>query len=57
MIALLNKDKRKSRPSADKKERRGKFFSRRSKSDEIQKEEKAKHVRAFEKDLERAKVF
>lgn len=57
MVELFNKDKQTSSPSFGKKENKGKFFSRRSKSDKTPKEEKAKYVKAFEKDLERAKVF
>jgi|GEM_PF-1845874 len=57
MVELFNKDKQTSSPSFGKKENKGKFFSRRNKSDKTPKEEKAKYVKAFEKDLERAKVF
>jgi len=57
MAGLFNKNKKTSSPSSDKKEHKRKFFSRKNKNDKTPKEEKAKYVKAFEKDLERAKVF
>ncbi len=57
MVMWFTKDKKISSPSSKKNERDRGFFYRRSKSDKTPREEKAKHVQAFEKDLERAKVF
>ena len=41
----------------DKEKKTRKFFNRNNKKTKTPKEEKAKYVQAFEKDLERAKVF
>lgn len=55
MVLWFTKDKKSSSPSSKKNKRR--FFYRRSKNNKTPREEKVKYVQAFEKDLERAKVF